>query len=679
MANRNDIEHDGNLLDEVNFEEHDYIKEQIQKNTEDIKQFDDLQDISLNSNMLTTLTYLQNNIFEDADNREQVNWDEHDEMFSDIKKNTEDIAIIKTLIKGNIQERIATTSIDSIKYQADEYFYNKELLHTFDNKIDVCKWFTRKLGNFNNGKYDISIKKNGIMINPTKLLVAAADNAYNYQLYQFAHSGDDYNINSVFNYTGGSKQIELNNHIFQGANNIPDNLVDWYLSAPYATPIDLIEDWTDERTLSYNSIGTDYMQVLTNCVACFDPRQDGSVSDDIRVVAVVIGANKSINHNNIRKNMITTSNSSSCTDVNQIKQLGEKYAYDLYKCWSNKDQNYSNLDNAKAIYVGLAEIDQYNNIHIVYENYYKNNQDSRYHVVTCGAQIIQAQYYLRCDEEEIIDFEFNTMKDYELSRPWSPIGWDNECLGIDEYGNNSKILDMTSDFENTVCCALHNDNTYCIYALWLHIYKGLTNAKKDTITPLVETECSLKNGSINISFPESNVSKIETSGGESALSYSEFKGTRTPAIALTEKDIYLKKKTYKDIEYIVDLTNNKIEFNNFKFENCFTLSLNIDLLNYNNIGETLVATIGNAKIYLCYSDTGVYPTISYSNTPYKSKWGIKIVDSTSQIYLGVGRMTAFITENNTDIQKSNYPVIISIYYNNGIWGIHKFYQHRGRG
>lgn len=691
MSDINQALNDAYQRDTQNFDEHDQMINDTNQISEDIKDVSEKFGMSFKSSpLMSNAGSMGNDLYDDAANRDQVNWDEHDLIQEAIEVNKYDIDRLKQIAKGVMQsEESNSVSIKRNKNEADEYIYNPKKLKTFDNKIDVCKWFTRRLGTYENGKYDVSIRKNGIMANPTVLLNLAAENAYNFQLAEFAGvSSESGSVKFTYGTERDPKtqEVDLMDHNTTVFNNSDgDCIADWYLSAPYAIPHDWIEDWTDERALSYKSTSDDkeYKQITSNTIVSFDPRLDGKTDNDIRLVAVVIGAGKNIATSSKRPGMITAASSNvdfRNTTVAEIVELGETDAKTLYDCWADSD--YSSMKNVKLIYCGLAQVDSFGAVTILYENYYGHDARSRYHIVTCGAQIMMAKYLLQCDEEEIVDFGYDTMHSFELSRSSTPKddsqNWENKCIGIEKYGTNTATLNTTGVLSDVLKCACWNDNTYCIYALWLHIYKGLTNTKKDSISPLIESVCSVDDGHIEISFPEARKANVETASGESGLKYEQYIGKRFSSVDWTQ----LENKKYNDVEYTLDLTNNNVTFTNLDLKDHFTLTISMYITQYNKtpgtkwLDEYLIAKIGEAEIYFCSSSQQIYPTISYKqSSTYKSQYGIKIVDGDSQIYLGIGQM---VDSGLPSISTYNFPTVISVFYNHGIWGIHKCHVGRGR-
>lgn len=190
MSDINQVVNDAYQRDTQNFDEHDQMINDTNQISEDIKDVSEKFGMSFKSSpLMSSANSADNDLYDDAANRDQVNWDEHDLMQEAIEVNKYDIDRLKQIAKGVMQsEESNSVSIKRNKNEADEYIYNPKKLKTFDNKIDVCKWFTRRLGTYENGKYDVSIRKNGIMANPTVLLNLAAENAYNFQLAEFCWS-----------------------------------------------------------------------------------------------------------------------------------------------------------------------------------------------------------------------------------------------------------------------------------------------------------------------------------------------------------------------------------------------------------------------------------------------------------------------------------------------------------
>lgn len=608
----------------------------------------------------------------------------------------------------------------------DEYEYIDTRAASFDVKINVCKWITRKYSDKQDGVYDLSVRKNGMMAYPEALVKLACGEAYNYLLSDYACivPAEETERKIYLDYTEltsagviEDKTYELtvrdhNSTQFNGhywiwnesqQKYIEDTSqdavpVDWYLSFPYGMPFDLIESHPDMRTFAYNIPTTSTSDTLSpykiasNCITCFDPRIDHNNYSDCRYIAVVIGA---VSHFNVysNRNSIISSQVKSMeypSDPAFIMSSGEEIARQLYD-WkvNNKNGTAINEDTVKCLYCSISKVNKDGTYSTLYSYYNPATKNSRLHIITCGTQLLLAKYLQECGEDEIVDFEYETMRSYELSRPSQPkvdtsMIFTNECAGIKTYGNNATIYNMTGSLEDVLLCSLNSDNTYCTYALLLHYYKGLTHTSKDTVQPLIQQIASFDEGYISITFPEANRSNVQTAGGESSLQYASRKTQHsmkepvngTTASTTTWPNLYT--PTYNDYVYKVNLADDYITFKDFSVDKQFTFTMAIaykDIMAISGKKEILIATLGNAKIYLCKNGDSIYPTISttyYTDSMTKASSAIKIIDGKQQVILGIGQYY------NTAEADRDYNLIITISYNNGLWDIHKSHEGRGR-
>lgn len=600
----------------------------------------------------------------------------------------------------------------------DEYEYIDTRAASFDVKINVCKWITRKYNDKQDGKYNLSVRKNGMMVYPEALTKLACEQAYNYLLSDYACITSDTGRTITLDYTtlvsgvttDKTHTMQVRDHNSSKFNGylwkwnstekkykesttkaVP---IDWYLSFPYGIPFDMIEAHPDMRVFSYNSDTSNATvspyKIASNCIACFDPRIDHNNDyPDCRYIVVVIGAGSKFTASTSRSSIIESWDDRTVSDPTTVMETGETIARNLYdEIVNGKTSTEAKAIIDKCLYCSISKVEKNGTYNILDSRYNSAITESRLHVITCGTQLLLAKYLQECGEDEIVDFEYETMRSYELSRPSQPkLEEDiyiNECAGILTYGNNATIYNMTGSLEDVLLCALNSDNTYCTYALLLHYYKGLTHTSKDTIQPLIQQVASFDEGYIAITFPEANRSNVQTAGGESSLQYSSNKTTHSmkePApsssstpVSTTWPSLYT--PTYNDYVYKVNLKDDYITFKDFYVDKEFTFTIAVkysDIVAM-SIGEILIATLGNAEIYFC-KNTSVFSTIhtGENTTTYNAtSSAIKIIHNKQQIYLGVGPI------HTTVSTERDYNFIITISYSNGLWDIHKSHEGRGR-
>lgn len=614
-------------------------------------------------------------IIQHVKERDDQNWTEHETMTYNIQRNRYDIEALKSDRAGggrtDIGESSSQSGYGNVEVDGQHYTYTEEKLHSFDTKIDVCKWFSKLYGGLNNGKYNISIRKNGIMCKMRKVTELACEQAYNYKLCDTAAPSDETETLVAKYGSGLTKTINLFTH--DGENfDLDDNTVDWYLSNPYVIPIDMTENWTQNNLFFLgDAAGGNCQKVASNCIAAFDCTQDTQIANT-KIVVTVIGAGRRYKTYTPRPGLPSSWTQSSQTLLPQdIKDLGETIAKELYEYWidwyEGGRQGAFNPGVKEAMYVSVAEQTRYGGSNIVYENYCGAGiYESRFHIMTAASQLILAKYIADCDDEEIVDFEFNTMRLYELSNPSQPEGFPNSTLGILDFGYNQKVYDMTATLEDVWRCACWNDNPYCIYGLYLHLYKGLTHTVKDSISPLIETYCSWDEGYVEISFPEMKRADITSNESENQMSYQSNTYTHTPVKTF----FHITHPTYNDIVYYIDLTDTKLEFNNFTMTDMFTLTFEFNMENYTTSGETLIATVGTSEIYLCYNSRAIYNYLNKFSGISKVRAAVKIVDGKSQLYMGIPVLD--------EDKGAHWNTIIDIGYYHGFWNINQCHQARGQ-
>lgn len=695
--NINDIIQESENLDKQNEQKINNVNNQ----TNEIKQLTDQLGFSNNLNdILSKVDSLSN-----------------EELEKQIAENKAMLEKLQNILVDKKSIKTEQTILNETQTIADTYIYNENSLKSFDSKIDVCKWFTRQIGTLINGKYNFSVRKNGVMCNPTELTKLACEQAYNYWLYDYAkpESGHQYIYFDVIN---NSNIVSSVSYLMPTHNNADlKSVTDWYLSYPYSFSSDMIEDLTEHRIFSVyrlkESSGStpayEPQKIAANSIACYNTKK----TKEKRLIVTVIGYGYKVNKSKYRYNCLEDSiTSEDYADAAVINTEANALNKTLYTWWANgcePEQLETIKNNCKALYFGIALTDYYNNTQIITE-YYQICPNSRYHITTTATPILIAKYLKDCGEDEIVDCIHNSSKDdsslIRYTVPSTPKGssaifYKNYFIGGTslEYGNNVTLYKSeTTTLSQLFKYACRADNTYAIYNILLHLYKGFTNTTKDTISPLIESKTSLTDGYVQITFPESYYSKVETAGGESSLQYEkEIVKHKCCVSSTTENGCIDWKTTYtptmNDVYYKVDLTNDYISFTDFNIGNYFNLALtfSIEDIADKESGvyidqELLIATINNTEIYLCSNPDTIYPCVtSGSNYKqiFKSNIGVKIINEGQQIYMGIGpydSMEDFTVETDnasTTYQQSKTNITINIAYENGIWDILKSYSARG--